>query len=168
MGPLEAFCEACRQNKRILELENIIKRDPMLSSLYAEEIIKGRWLEAEQNILNSNPNAINHYLHCNKELQPTRSKEVPLKLGKFIIYDIPNTITDEQIDQLFISLFEMSSYNIHKGHTYHNMSKYREYNEQIINKQLLICEHIAIKQLPTYKFMDFFCIEYDVYENDFS
>ena len=47
-----AYRKAWRAGKRLPELEYIIMTDPQIACFYAEDIIKGRWIEAEDIIMN--------------------------------------------------------------------------------------------------------------------
>jgi len=51
MTPAEAYWMAHKACKRLPELENIILTDSWYSYLYAQNIIKSRWIEAEDVIM---------------------------------------------------------------------------------------------------------------------
>ena len=50
MTPFEAYMKCKKENKRILELEDIIICDPKCSYYYANDIIKGPWEKGEDSI----------------------------------------------------------------------------------------------------------------------
>jgi len=53
MTPQEAYWMAHKAGKRLPELEHIILTDRCVAFTYAEKIIKGRWIEAEEIIMKS-------------------------------------------------------------------------------------------------------------------
>ena len=50
MTPWKAFSKCLEQNKRILELEDIISTDSQFSYCYARDIIKCQWMQGENSI----------------------------------------------------------------------------------------------------------------------
>lgn len=123
--PEKAYRYACDLNERIPELEPLIMKHPVWACWYANDIIQGRWPEAEpvimtapmevckhyiksiingrwpeaEHIIMKNASFANWYLRNFPETR-TPSKDIPLVLGYYAITDVPNTITDEQVDQL--------------------------------------------------------------------
>jgi hypothetical protein len=68
MTPLKAFYK-CRNNKqRDKDLELIIIKDPMYAYGYAKDVIKGRWIEAEQYVINNSEVAYYYAKHKNQIL----------------------------------------------------------------------------------------------------
>ena len=49
--PYYCLLEAIRKNQRIIEKEEIIKKDPGCCYQYARDVIRGRWPEGEKEIL---------------------------------------------------------------------------------------------------------------------
>lgn len=50
LSPKQAVLQALEQRRRVLELEPIVKNDPIAACFYAKNIIKGRWVEGEESI----------------------------------------------------------------------------------------------------------------------
>jgi len=53
MTPQEAYYIAYDAGKRLPEIEDIVLTDSWFSCCYARDIIKGRWIEAEDFIMNN-------------------------------------------------------------------------------------------------------------------
>ena len=54
MTPYKAFLKAYEKNERLLKMEPLILREAFSSFLYAKDVIRGRWKEAEPIILQKN------------------------------------------------------------------------------------------------------------------
>jgi len=52
MTPQQAYRKAYEAGKRLPKLEHIVLRSPSHAYLYALDVIKGRWMEAEDLIMN--------------------------------------------------------------------------------------------------------------------
>lgn len=152
--PWDAYKYAKQQKKRIPELEPIIMTDPVSACYYAYYVIKNMWPQAESVIM-QDPVYMNFYLqNFPKARKP--SKDVPLVLGNYAIMDVPNTITDKQVEQL-IKIIEPSLKNTDLGLTY----EYRLFYEPTIKQNLADGDLIQVttKQLINdtqlkHKFLD--------------
>lgn len=156
-------------DKRIPEYEYLILQSLSWSSLYAQHIIKGRWPEFEQKIKQEINNKrvdrvyISTYLFMYPELQPIRSKHLPLKVGKYVIFDLPNSITDEQFCDLFVKLLEIEEIIVEDNKKVaQHICSYREYSDSVIFDLLNDKDHklqyVSVKHIPLTLFLDFFCI----------
>lgn len=96
MNAGDAFYYARDKGKRIPELEPLILKSPYYARNYAELVIKNRWPELEDILKTENINEWELYLQSFPEAEQP-SKDDPLLIQKFIILDLPNTITDEQL-----------------------------------------------------------------------
>lgn len=164
----EAFNYAETQRKRIPELELVIMKNPLSASLYARDMIKGRWPEAEPIIMKDPKSSyiyardvikgrwleaepfimktewMNLYLRKIPEAR-TQSKDIPLVLGKYAILDVPNTITDEQVMKLLKIIDPAFS------RTEENTTSYRLYFEPQIKEKLATKK---LRQTTTKKLMN--------------
>jgi len=66
MTPFEAYDKAYEAGKRLPELEGIIMTSSYYSKSYAEDIIKGRWIEAEDVIMT---NAAHSYYYARETIK---------------------------------------------------------------------------------------------------
>lgn len=91
------------------ELENFIisKNASWAAFDYAVDIIQGPWLEAEKIVLTNYFSFIRYYSHFYPEQLNQRTKDVPLVINKYVIMDVPNTITNDQVVQMFKILFPL-------------------------------------------------------------
>lgn len=71
----------------------------MVTWLYYRDLVREIWPEAEP-VLKRDIDLISNYLKRHPERR-NLSKDVPLVLGNYALIDVPNTITDEQVEQLF-------------------------------------------------------------------
>ena len=62
MTPIEAYEKCKKQDKRILELEDLIATDPERSYRYATDVIQGHW-ERGENTISKNSYYSYYYAH---------------------------------------------------------------------------------------------------------
>jgi hypothetical protein len=123
--------------------------------LYAENIIKGRWKEAESHIKKDNY-WWNYYLHLFPEARIlTKSDPLMLTDGEslneicVIIQDVPATISDDQFKKLFSLLFpDKQKYINYIG----NCRVHRNVSE----KESEHAVKLTISQLKTMDFDEFY------------
>jgi len=68
----KAYNKAVKAGKRLPELEHIIMNDPWHSCLYAERVIKARWIEAEDIIMTDPESSYYCAIHVIKGHLPTK------------------------------------------------------------------------------------------------
>jgi hypothetical protein len=82
------------------EAEEIIKQDLETVLYYTKDVIKERWLEMEPTILTVESGISERYCFYFPEAR-THSKDIPVVMHNYAIMDIPNSITDQQLTDVF-------------------------------------------------------------------
>jgi len=72
MTPQEAYYKACDSRKRLPEIEDIVLTDSWFSCMYAQYVIKGRWIEAEDVIMTNSADSCFYARHVIKGKLPEK------------------------------------------------------------------------------------------------
>jgi hypothetical protein len=149
---------------RWLEAEPMILRKgtPIQILGYCNNVIEGRWLEAEELIFNQpiksenldfyNLQAIEKYLKYNPEAHKRWSKKTsPVLINNVFITDLPNSISNEQLSQVFDLMFQQDdTFNVRtREYCIDNIIQFRNMSELAIWMRKRKAGRITIKELQT-------------------
>lgn len=118
--PDQALGYVLNDKERVPELEPLILQCAVTSFYYAKQIIKGRWLEAEPNIMKHNISVdyINLFPAAASPMDKTTPLVILLRCMKeyscVVLNDVSATITNEQLQRLLTLLYPdfLNGYNI--------------------------------------------------------